>query len=146
MGKYLFAIAIVTGIGFGLVRVLGPSVEPKTSVDDSSKVSTSTRVSYEFYELLEEDEVVVPESKYRSTPKTANLDHPTLLQIAAVKEVVKAEDLVERFRKTGLTVGMVERNQWWLIRSEPFTTYEQLKRAISTVERLNFHPIQIEVK
>jgi len=146
VGKYLLAIALVTGIGFGLVRVIGPSIDPKTRVDDSSEVSTSTRVSYEFYELLEEDEVVVPESKYRSTPKTANLDHPTLLQIAAVKEVVKAEDLVERFRKTGLTVGMVERNQWWLIRSEPFTTYEQLKRAISTVERLNFHPIQIEVK
>jgi len=103
-----------------------------------------------FYSVLAAAEVVVPISNYISTPKTARLDKPTLLQIAAFRDLKQAGQIQARLRKAGLSSAQVVERQtstgtWFLVRTSPFSTYAELKQAINLAEKLNFHPRSIQL-
>lgn len=128
---------------------------------DHSQSSNKTRGStndlplsqkqYDFYEHLESNEIVITDSNYTSTPKESYLQHPTLLQIAAVRSKESATDIVNKLKTAGMeTVRIVERNTnngvLYLIRTRPYLTYASIKSGTSIAEKNNFHPDQIQIK
>lgn len=151
---YLAGIAVVTLIGW-LAITLWPAEQGDSSNPGNSETQNSTQTirsesDYDFYSVLAAAEVVVPISNYKSTPKTAKLDKPTLLQIAAFRDLKQARQIETRLKKAGLTSAQVVERQnstglWYLVRTSSFATYAELKQAINLAERLNYHPRSIQL-
>ena len=113
--------------------------------------SNNQPVSKDFYEILKSNEVVIKETNYISTPKSAELDHPTLLQISAFGDRKHAQSLASKLRAQGLSsVRVISRStskgQIHLVRTLPFERYDELKTAIQIAERFNQHPQRIQIK
>ena len=105
----------------------------------------------DFYELLKANEIVIKDTNYISTPKNAELDYPTLLQISAFGDKKHATSLANRLKKAGLsTVRVITRSndqgQVHLVRTLPYGRYDELKAALQIAERFNQHPLQIQIK
>jgi len=151
---YLSGIAVVTFIGWLTITLWSdkPADRPSTLSSFTQSSSTdSPEGGYDFYSLLASAEVVVRISNYTSTLKTAKLDKPTLLQIAAFRDINQATQIQARLQSVGLkSVQVVERQTstgiWYLVRTPPISTYAELKEAIKLSEKLNFHPSTLQVK
>ena len=150
---YLACIAVVTFIGWLTITLWPnqPEDRPYTISSDTQSSSTdSPEGDYDFYSLLASAEVVVRISNYTSTLKTAKLDKPTLLQIAAFRDVNQATQIQSRLQVVGLKSAQVVERQtstgrWYLVRTSPISTYAELKQAIRLSEKLNFHPTTLQV-
>ena len=122
----------------------------QTAAIDSKAASHITGSDFTFYDILKAGEVVVSESNYVSTPKTAKLDKPTLLQIAATKSKSAADSIAARLSKAGLiNVRVIEKSSGsgtlFLVRTTPFKTYSEVKAASTIVEKLNHHPLLVSL-
>lgn len=89
-------------------------------------------------------------SNYTSTPKTAALEKLTLLQMAEFKNFDQAAKVRDRLIVAGLeNTRVVSRTTskvtWHLVRTTPYKRYDQLKRAITLAEKLNYHPRPIRI-
>ena len=151
---HVAVIIIITSAGLASLQLMPRfeieqlSMTKPTSSQDNNIVSAK---EYTFYDVLKEGEVVVTESNYTSTPKTSNLKHPTLLQIAATSSQDSALALTRRLKNAGLeSVHVVERKSskglLYLVRTEPYNTYDTLKAGMALAEKLNFHPDKIAIK
>jgi cell division septation protein DedD len=108
-------------------------------------------ISKDFYEILKANEVVIKDTNYVSTPKNAELDYPTLLQISAFGDKKHANSLAAKLKKAGLTTVRVitrsnDRGQVHLVRTQPYARYDELKAALQIAERFNQHPLKIQIK
>jgi len=152
---YLAGIAVVTLIGWLVITLWSGQPDdrsyPLNSETQNHIQTNSSESDYDFYSVLAAAEVVVPISNYTSTPKTARLDKPTVLQIAAFRDLKQADQIQARLRKAGLSSAQVLERQtntdtWYLVRTSTFATYAELKQAINLAEKLNFHPRSIQLK
>lgn len=152
---YLAGITIVTVVGWLAITLWSGQPDdrsyPLNSETQNNIQTYSSESDYDFYSVLAAAEVVVPISNYISTPKTAKLEKPTLIQIAAFRDRDQADQIRVRLRKVGLNSAQVVERQtstglWYLVRTSPFKTYAELKQAINLAERLNFHPRSIQLK
>ena len=152
---FTFIILIVSVVGW--IVIVNIPLSGKTTYTDDSLLSpvpvsdSSVKEDFAFYGMLKTDEVLVPDSNYTSTPKTAALDYPTLLQISALRDATQANRMSQSLKKAGLVnVRVVTRETdkgiWHLVRTDTYDTYDRLKGAMSIAQRMNFHPRQIQVK
>lgn len=152
----LLVLAIVTG-GVVLLNYLPKDTifpdKPmqQTPVASHKSAKNDAGNGFDFYDILKAGEVVVSQSNYVSTPKTAKLDSPTLLQIAATKSKSAADSIAARLSKAGLkNVRVIEKASGsgilFLVRTTPFKTYAEVKAASTIVEKLNHHPLLVTVK
>ena len=152
----LLVLAIVAG-GVGVLNYLPKDAifpdKPIQQIHVASQNSASNNAEndFTFYDILKAGEVVVSESHYVSTPKTAQLDKPTLLQIAATKSKSAADSIAARLSKAGLkNVRVIEKTSGsgtlFLVRTSPFKTYSEVKAASTIVEKLNHHPLLVTEK
>ena len=97
-----------------------------------------------FYDLLKDTEVETPEeSAYKSTPKTAALDTPYLLQTGSFRQQSDAEAMRARLTLAGLpNVRANKSGDWYRVTTGPFNTYNELKSATNKLEKLNIHPVK----
>lgn len=97
-----------------------------------------------FYNLLKQTEVETPqESAYTSTPKTAALDTPYILQAGSFRQQSDAEAMRARLTLAGLpNVRASLSGDWYRVTTGPFNTYNELKSATSKLEKLNIHPVK----
>lgn len=97
-----------------------------------------------FYDLLKQTEVETPEeSAYTSTPKTAALDTPYILQAGSFRQQRDAEAMRARLTLAGLpNVRASQSGDWFRVTTGPFNTYNELKSATSKLEKLNIHPVK----
>lgn len=97
-----------------------------------------------FYDLLKDSEVETPEeSAYKSTPKTAALDTPYILQTGSFRQQSDAEAMRARLTLAGLpNVRANKSGDWYRVTTGPFNTYNELKSATSKLEKLNIHPVK----
>jgi hypothetical protein len=108
-------------------------------------------ISKDFYKILKANEIVIKDTNYVSTPKNAELDYPTLLQISAFGDKKHATSLANKLKKASLTSVRVitrsnDRGQVHLVRTLPYGRYDELKAALQIAERFNQHPLQIQIK
>jgi len=152
---YLAGIAVVTVIGWLVITLWSGQPDdrsyPLNSETQNNIQTNSSESDYDFYSVLAAAEVVVPISNYISTPKTAKLDKPTLLQIAAFRDYRQANRIQVRLQKAGLHSAQVVERQtstglWFLVRTTQFSTYAELKQAIRLSEKLNSHPRTLQVQ
>jgi hypothetical protein len=134
---------------FSRVIEFSPCVYSQESSITEQRVDDHS--SYKFYDLLMINEVIVTESNYTSTPKTAVLAFPTLLQISAFGDKKHATSLAKRLKKEGLvSVRVITRNnpkgEIHLVRTLPYQRYDELKTALQIAERFNQHPLRIQIK
>ena len=105
-----------------------------------------------FYKLLQESEVKTPEeSAYTSTPKSASLDGVYRLQTGSFRQASDAEAQRAKLALQGLpnvTTSLSEGSNgtWYRVSTGPFTTYSELKKALTKLDKLNIHPVQKKVK
>ena len=152
----LLVIAIVTGSVALLNYLPKDAIFPdkpiqQIHVASQNSASNNAENDFTFYDILKAGEVVVSQSNYVSTPKTAKLDKPTLLQIAATKSKSAADSIAARLSKAGLkNVRVIEKTSGsgtlFLVRTTPFKTYSEVKAASTIVEKLNHHPLLVTVK
>ena len=152
----LIVLAIVVGSVAMLNYLPKDTIFPdkpiqQTHVGTQNSASKDQGNGFDFYDILKAGEVVVSESHYVSTPKTAKLDKPTLLQIAATKSKSAADSIAARLTKAGLkNVRVIEKSSGsgtlFLVRTTPFKTYSEVKAASTIVEKLNHHPLLVSVQ
>lgn len=103
---------------------------------------------FDFYSLLKKSEVETPEeSAYTSTPRTAELDTPYILQAGSFRSISDAEAMRARLTLAGLPNVRAGRSEgsngvWFRVTTGPFTTYNELKNATAKLEKLNIHPVK----
>lgn len=152
----LIVIALVAG-GVGMLNYLPKdAIFPDKAIQQihvtsQNSASNNAENDFTFYDILKAGEVVVSETHYVSTPKTAQLDKPTLLQIAATKSKSAADSIAARLSKAGLkNVRVIEKSSGagtlFLVRTTPFKTYSEVKAASTIVEKLNHHPLLVSVQ
>lgn len=107
-------------------------------------VSMQQDERFGFYDLLKDTEVETPEeSAYKSTPKTAALDTPYLLQTGSFRQKSDAEAMRARLTLAGLpSVRVNLSGDWYRVTTGPFNTYNELKTATNKLEKLNIHPVK----
>lgn len=103
---------------------------------------------FNFYSLLKNTEIETPqESAYTSTPKTAALETPYLLQAGSFRSNSDAESMRARLTLAGLPNVRTARSEgsngvWYRVTTGPFNTFKELKSATSKLEKLNIHPVK----
>lgn len=127
-----------------------PRSEPQTAVRAPGEslplddVALQQDERFGFYDLLKKSEVETPEeSAYTSTPKTAALDSPYILQTGSFRQQSDAEAMRARLTLAGLpNVRTSLSGDWYRVTTGPFNTYNELKSATSKLEKLNIHPVK----
>ena len=153
IAPYLILSVLVAAIAIVVLNSFDIGHNKDLTSKESSvfEQSIEDQSSYKFYDFLMTNEVVVTESNYTSTPKTAILDFPTFLQISAFGDKKHATSLASRLKAGGLdSVRVITRNsskgEIHLVRTLPLERYDELKAAIKIAERFNQHPQKILIK
>lgn len=113
---------------------------------DNVELDQSER--FDFYNILKKSEVETPEeSAYTSTPKTAALETPYLLQAGSFRSNSDAEAMRARLTLAGLPNVRTSKSEgsngiWYRVTTGPFNTYIDLKSATTKLEKLNIHPVK----
>ena len=155
---HILGIIIVVSAGLLTLNYLpisSSSVEVNAALNSASNSNHSSTISktsdFNFYDLLKDGEVIVSQSNYVSTPKNSNLNKPVFLQIAATTSEAAANKISKQLSSAGLaTVQVIPRTtkngRLFLVRTTPFNTYKELKAASTITEKLNHHPLIVEIK
>ena len=138
-------IAAIVVIGVVVLNLNEPS--ESDAVDGLPKEPISN--DYSFYDQLAADEVVITESNYTSTPKNTKLDKEVVLQIAAVKSLRSAETIQQQLINLSLSNVFTKEREGdngilYLVRSGSYSTYDELKKAKTIIEKANHHPLEIK--
>jgi cell division protein FtsN len=129
------------------VKTTPPKAEPVVE-----EQSTPAQSHYEFYDLLPNTEVAVPEvAAYKSTPKTEKLDTKYVLQAASFKTESDAEKLRAQLILAGLPNVHTSRSEgsngvWFRVRVGPFENRSVMNKAHDKLTRMRISPMEIPVK
>jgi cell division protein FtsN len=128
-----------------------PKPVAKVPVTEKS-TQGETKEPYQFYKILAEDSVETETIEaYKFTPKTAKLKNSTLLQTGSFRnakdaERMKARLILNNFPKVKVSKSSSGNGTWYRVRTGPFITFNQLKSALTKLNKLNISPIQIPLK
>lgn len=137
--------------------VVKPTAKPtektagKVPVAEKS-IQGTPKEPYQFYKILAETSVETETIEaYKSTPKTAKLKNRTLLQTGSFRngrdaERMKARLLLNNLPKVTVSKTTSENGTWYRVRTGPFLTFNELKAALTKLNKLNISPIQIPLK
>ncbi len=108
--------------------------------------NTTTDDVYQFYKLLEQQKVEVPEVKeYRSTPKDAEISYEYLLQAGSFQAAEDAEAMRANLLLLGLTTyqksAEIKGKQWYRVFVGPFTNRSKMNKAHDVLVSHNISPI-----
>ena len=168
----IIALAILGGLIFFLLKQPAPTTKPAANATAQPKIEANAEPRqpgqslpldnidlgkegderFGFYKLLQESEVKTPEeSAYTSTPKSASLDGVYRLQTGSFRQASDAEAQRAKLALQGLpnvTTSLSEGSNgtWYRVSTGPFTTYSELKKALTKLDKLNIHPVQKKVK
>lgn len=169
----LTTLVAVGALGYGLYRLTGlqtsatpptvpvapaPKPAPKPAPAAATKPAptpapaedTETTKRFEFYEMLPRSEVEAPKVEaYKSTPRTAKLEHSYLLQAGSFRDAADAERMRAQLLLAGLpnvTTSRVDGSNgtWYRVRTGPFSNRQDLNKAENKMVKLNIQPMQIQ--
>lgn len=149
---HLVLAGVIAVGGLITLNVIPEGDEEDLSTPVVAAVSTERKpITKDFYDILIDNEIVINDTNYVSTPKNSELDYPTLLQISAFGEKKYATNLANKLKKAGLTTVRVitrtnSKGAVHLVRTLPYERYDQLKAALQIAERFNQHPLQVQIK
>ncbi|GGO78287.1 hypothetical protein GCM10011348_09850 [Marinobacterium nitratireducens] len=166
----LVTLVAVGGLGWGLYQLTGmqspaatqsltvpappaptpaPVVTAKPEPAPAPAEVPEAQRRFEFYEMLPRSEVEAPKvDAYKSTPRTAKLEHSYLLQAGSFRNPADAERMRAQLLLAGLpnvtTSRVVGSNgTWYRVRTGPFTNRQELNKAENKMVKLSIQPMQI---
>ena len=138
------------------------AVEKETTSDTATTQSSNEKPRFEFYTILSELEVFVPEPEIEPKIKTNNIDSKTtafsegstqkkyLLQAGSFKSSEDAERLKASLALLGVQSSIqnvsINNDQWHRVRIGPFSNPTELRETLSTLKQNNIHAMTMELK
>lgn len=130
-----------------------------TTSDNSNSGSSNNKPRFEFYTILSELEVFVPEPEAEAKTKTTAqkpLNIPTsgskkyLLQAGSFKSKKDAERLKASLALLGVLSSIqsvnINQDNWHRVRIGPFSNPTLLRETLSTLKQNNIHAMTMELK
>lgn len=124
----------------------------KTTSNQKSEVKAEEeKINYQFYDMLSKNSVETETiAAYKSTPKTANLQNKTLLQTGSFRNKSDAEKMKARLILNNLDNVKVDKSvsdngTWYRVRTGPYLTFNDLRAALSKLNKLGILSLQIPV-
>jgi len=168
---------LVAGFGLGLLVALllylqdvplpkavapeaGPVAQPRGAQPprDSAEKRTAGKAEqelrFEFYTLLPESEVVIPEQELNQrTPAGGTPQRPPesyMLQAGSFRQEQQAEALKGELALVGIVAHIqrvnVDGDTWYRVRVGPFDSYEEIHRARRRLQENDINAIAVKVK
>ncbi|MEM5528171.1 SPOR domain-containing protein [Gammaproteobacteria bacterium AS21] len=127
-----------------------PASTPKTASNQNSEVKAEEeKMNYQFYDMLSKNTVETETIEaYKSTPKTAKLQKKTLLQTGSFRNKADAEKMKARLILNNLDNVKVDKSvsdngTWYRVRSGPYLTFNDLRAALSKLNKMGILSLQI---
>ncbi|RRJ83144.1 SPOR domain-containing protein [Aestuariirhabdus litorea] len=153
---------IVTGLFIAFLMKLAPNAVDVRELTEATDASTHTedrpRAVFDFYTLLPESEVMVPETSPTPPPasRPATATNPAkpgiyLLQAGSFRSLGDADRLRAQLTLEGLDVKTqkvtIRGNEtWYRVQVGPFQDTERLNQARKTLIALNINPLPLQLK
>ena len=134
-------------------------VETKNSSDNTT---SNEKPRFEFYTILSELEVFVPEPEIKETNKTESIESKNnslsnnsstkkyLLQAGSFKSNADAERLKATLGLLGVQSSIqsvsINNDSWHRVRIGPFSNPNHLRETLSTLKQNNIHAMTMELK
>lgn len=118
------------------------------------KAAESSGVRFEFYTLLPESEVVIPEKELeqKAQPGKAQEQPPAsyMLQIGSFRQQTEAESLKGELALLGVVAHIqrveIKGDTWYRVRVGPFDSYDEINRARDRLRANSVNAIPVKVK
>jgi cell division protein FtsN len=131
-----------------------PAQEPKPAAKGGNSPSIGSR--YQFYEMLPNKEVVIPEEEIHQVTrrekgaKATGAKASYLVQVASFKHFEEADSLKARLALEGLEAKIqkvegADQTVWYRVRLGPFQGMREADRVRSRLQRQNLQPILLKV-
>ena len=127
---------------------------PKPPAKPAAAKNKEQELRFEFYTLLPESEVVIPEQELAERPKPGSA--PTrppgtyMLQAGSFRQEQQAEALKGELALVGIIAHIqrvdVDGDTWYRVRVGPFESYEEITRARTRLQDNDINAIAVKVK
>lgn len=135
-------------------------IEAAKKPKENSDSNTSQKPRFEFYTILSELEVFVPEPEAEKTKTPATTQSPSshstdntkkyLLQAGSFKSHEDAERLKASLALLGVQSSIqsvaINQDNWHRVRIGPFSNPTRLRETLSTLKQNNIHAMTMELK
>jgi len=129
----------------------------KPDLDRTTKSEDKKELKFNFYTILPELEVLIPESETRppdvkksGSSTGSNEDKQYLLQVGSFQNLNDAEKLKANLAFLGIKADVqnvtVNGQSWHRVRCGPYVSKQQLYKAQSMLKQNDIHSISIELK
>jgi cell division septation protein DedD len=129
-----------------------PASANKTASNQKSEVKAEEeKINYQFYDMLSKNSVETETiAAYKSTPKTANLQKKVLLQTGSFRnkndaEKMKARLILNNLDNVKVDQSVSDNGTWYRVRSGPYLTFNDLRAALSKLNKMGILSLQIPV-
>ncbi len=132
----------------------------ESTQNNTQKTDTKTEPRFDFYTILPELEVLIPESEINSNAKenspsekntvTASGKRRYIIQVGSFRSKNDAERLKANLALFGLSSGIssvrINQDSWYRVRLGPFNNISQLQNTLATLKSNNIHAMTMELK
>lgn len=137
-----------------VVQKAAPKQEPTKAAAAQDKAVENKGVRFEFYTLLPESEVVIPEKELEQTAQPGKVqERPPdsyMLQIGSFRKQPEAESLKGELALLGVVAHIqrveIKGDTWYRVRVGPFDSYDEINRARDRLRANSVNAIPVKVK
>ena len=131
-----------------------PQQKPSRAAKAQDKAAENKGVRFEFYTLLPESEVVIPEKDLEQKSQSGKTqERPPasyMLQIGSFRQQPEAESLKGELALLGIVAHIqrveIKGDTWYRVRVGPFDSYEDFNRARARLRDNSVNAIPVKVK
>jgi len=129
-------------------------VTPKKAVKAVAKKKNDNGLRYEFYTVLPESELVIPEQEMiqreKDSPASQRKKHKYILQAGSFKKIQEAESLKARLALLGIESGVdkvrVHGDTWYRIKIGPFISMRNINSTRNRLRNNDINAILIRAR
>lgn len=125
-----------------------PAVKPRPQPEPAPEPRENR---FEFYDKLPKAEIVAPKVEaYKSTPKSARMEHRYMLQAGSFRDPADAERMRAQLILEGLKGVRTDRSEgsngiWYRVRIGPFDNRTAMKQASNRLGKLGIIPMEVRI-
>ena len=125
--------------------------EKKNATADPAAAAAAAKPRFDFYTILPEMEVVVPEAQKSARPSGVDKNSVYLLQIGSFRSFAEADSLKARLALLGVeskieTVSSGDKEVWHRVRVGPYSDPRELNKIRTRLLNNNINAILMQVK
>jgi len=128
-----------------------PVAKPKPQPAEPEPTPEPRENRFEFYDKLPKAEIVAPKVEvYKSTPKSARMEHRYMLQAGSFRNQADADRMRARLILEGLKGVRTDRSEgsngiWYRVRIGPFDNRTAMNQASNRLGKLGIIPMEVRI-